>query len=242
MIDKLVKVLAIAKIVKEVVEFVADLFSDSSKKINETMAVTSDSSANDIAKLQEIFNEFRIAALAKAKDIESRVMTEVEAYSDDLLFMMEGKKDVLQKFNINFDQINRKIGKIKMAIPGTFDNAISKIISLNNPDCAKVVRMMPGPMKESSSQQLLEQAFKAGLHEIVMRLNAAINELNEDVGDIINSGFEANTMQLRSIIASLQQVESTSQNTEVSQRQVHMAALVTIGSADLAISLLMEEV
>ena len=240
--DKLNKVLLVLAIAEKLVGFIAGLFGDSSKKVAETKAVTSDSSANDIAKLQEIFNEFRTAALSKAKELESSVTTEVEAYSDGLIFMMEGKKDILKKFNISFEQISRKIGKIKMAIPGTFDNAMSKIISLNNPDCAKVVQMMPGSMKDASSQRLLEQAFKAGLHEIVMRLVTAINELNEDIGDLVNSGFEANTLQLKSIIASLQQVESATQNTESSQRQVHADALVTIGSADLAIYLILEEV
>lgn len=189
-IIKLRDIYEFVKFAQKVYKFWKETFGKTAENAGKTAPVTNESTIEDVAEINRIFNDFKISIEKQANDIENKLVEEISQYADELCFAVDGGSSLLSKYQINLNRLKSQIDKLKNGITGTMPKEVSKIISLDNPDCKRIVKMLPGRKKEEEFKILLIAALDAGKGAINEKVETIINNIVDDFEFALNDGIE----------------------------------------------------
>lgn len=156
-----------------------------SREIGETKQQNKNSSVEDVDKIQSIFEDYRGQVHREANRIEEAVYNEVAYYVEELNNILLQEKELLDKYEIKIKRIERVIGKLSKNINGNIDKMICKKVSLDNPECRNILRMIPGAKKEQAMSDLLNKSLKEVLNQYCADFRQDLADLFEDVEEEI---------------------------------------------------------
>ena len=150
----------IRKIIK-VIKFFLDILKKPSEEAGKT---DSDDSLENIERITQIFTDFKEQIHLRAIEVEKVVVDEVDYYVEELHDILMENDGKVTKYGIHTKRIDRQIDRISSRVKGAIDNKLSKEVSLDNSECRKVVRMIPGAKKESAMAEFFSRSVKRALH------------------------------------------------------------------------------
>lgn len=214
-------------------KWLKDTFGKTAEEAGKIEPITNESTIEDIAKINEIFCSFKESVEKQVIEIESKIVVEVSDYVDELCFVVEAGNSLLSKYNINMNRFKRQIEKLKSGISGTLQKEISKRISLDNPECKKVVKMLSGSKKEEEFKLLLMAAINAGIGAINEKVKIIIADIMDDFEFTLNDYIELIEIEATSQMNLLTDAELKSNDTVQIKNVIKCNANLIICSCEL---------
>ena len=115
---------------------------------------------------------------------------EVRVYLEEILDVLSDNQEITEKYGIKVKRIERKINRIIPQMLGIIDFELSKKISLDNNECRKIMKMIPGRKKEEALDEFLGKAFNESLDRCCENLQENLQELYEEVNEEILGTIE----------------------------------------------------
>ena len=178
------------RIILEVVKEIINVFKKPSEEVGKTDSINDDDSVDNIDRIIQIFSDFKDQVHAKAFNIERAISEEVNFYIEELNNIFYQNSNQINKYGINMNRINRQIDKISLKVKGTIDREISKKVTLDNPECKKIIKMLPGTKKERAFNLFLNESFKYAIEVCCREIRSTLEEIYEDVETEIFSVIE----------------------------------------------------
>lgn len=180
----------IKKLAQKAWNWLKDKFKKVAQDAGRLEPITQETAIEDIAKINEIFSDFKESVEKQANEIEASIGAEIIAYTDELWFTVNGGNAILSKYNINLNRFKRHVEKLNIGIKGTMQKEISKRISLDNPDCKRVIKMLPGTKKEEEFKSLLNMAINSGIEAINEKVESIVENILDDFEVALNDCME----------------------------------------------------
>lgn len=167
-----------------------DVFKNASKNGGKIESTSTDNAPETIEKVTEVFAEFKKQVHYKTEEIEKAIEQEVRVYLEEILDVLSDNQEITEKYGIKVKRIERKINRIIPQMLGIIDFELSKKISLDNNECRKIVKMIPGRKKEEALDEFLGKAFNESLDRCCENLQENLQELYEEVNEEILGTIE----------------------------------------------------
>ncbi|MBQ8135097.1 MAG: hypothetical protein IJ192_11945 [Clostridia bacterium] len=146
------------------------------------------SEATDIAELNRLLNEYRTNISSAANDLEREMIIE---YTEELKEIM----NLFEEYNkelkvIRSETVKRRFKRMNNEIKGTFEEYISKRISLDDPEFVKILKLPAGELKNQRLQEIKQKVFIEAGNEIVRKIKNAVDEFSDTVEDAFYEHLE----------------------------------------------------
>ncbi|MFC4803577.1 hypothetical protein [Filifactor villosus] len=223
-------------IIIKVVKKLVDLFKKPSKEAGKTDSINNNSSLENIDRITQIFSDFKDQVRLKACEVESAATDEVNYYVDELHDILNDNADKVDKYGIRIKRIEKQINKISSRIKGTIDNELSRKVSLDNPECKEIVKMIPGSKKEVAMNTFLSSSVKEALKKCCSNIHENLDEIYEDVESEIIGAVESIQKENDHLKASLSAIDED--NYEVTARKQMIDAYFSIDACDIVLETL----
>lgn len=181
--------------------------------------INNDSSVSDIEEVTKVFEGFKRIVKEKTDTIEKKAAEEIQFYIDELHQLLDQHVEMTSKYRINVTRLNRSIGRLPSNINGVIDATISKKVSLDNPKCKEVLKMLPGAKKEEALKELMSSAVNDGLQECCAQLHYNLSEIYEDAESEILGTIDSLQQQINAAKKSLDSVDETNYQ-ETAKKQI----------------------
>lgn len=158
--------------------------------IGQTGPITSNSTAEDISKLNKSFAEYRKSVEVQAAAVEDALCKQIRSYAEDLVFLAQTDHPVFQKYHVHLQRFQRKADTLSSRMEGAVMDKISRVISLDSPECSQVIRMLPGTEKDQAADKLLHSAIQQGLQVAAARAAELSQELLEEYEDAVSEAID----------------------------------------------------
>ena len=180
------------EITKVIYGLVKVFIDKTSKEAGNTKPVTASSTVEDVMEINTIFLEFQRKANAEASAIEEKTFVEIEVYIEEVLFVVDNYEKLLTKYDIRTKNLKQRISRIKRDLSGRISLEVSKEMAMTNPQCATILKMLPGQKKEDAFKQFLEKTLQKALdffaktltEEILYAIESFQEEVSEQLGQI----------------------------------------------------------
>lgn len=139
------------------------------------------SEANEIAEMNKLLLEYRQNIITAGNDVEREMIVECSMEMQDIM-------EVFEKFNKELkiartESIKRKFKHLNSELKGTFADYIEKKISLDNPDCIKVLKLPAGELKNQRLQEMKQNIFIAAKDEMIDKIKYTVSDFSDAVED-----------------------------------------------------------
>ena len=171
----------------EVVKRAIDWLKD---KLGKSKPVTKNSTAEDISELNRAFAEYRKSVEAQAAKVETALCESLKSYAEDLVFLAHTDHPVFQKYRVRFRRFQRNADTFPSRMEGAVMGKVSRVISLDSPECSEVIRMLPGAEKDQAADRLLRSALQQGLQEAAARASGLSLALLEEYEEAVSEAIE----------------------------------------------------
>lgn len=207
----------ISKIIK-VIKTLFGLFKKPSKDAGETDSVNDNSSLENIDRIMQIFSDFKEQVHARAVEVEAAVVDEINYYAEELHIILE-QTDNVSKYSIHTKRIERQIDRMASRVKGTIDHELAKKVSLDDPQCKKMVKMIPGAKKEAAMNEFFNTAVTDALDSCCMELQSTLGEIYDDVEIEIVGAIDAIQKQNEHLMESFSSIDEKDYEA-TAQRQI----------------------
>lgn len=155
------------------------------RKIGRNKPQNRDSTVEDISNIVKILEEYKEQVHSEAIKIEERVMAEVAYYVEELNSLFSQNADLLRAYQIRGQRIESRIQRTLKSMRGGIDHTTSKMISLDNAECRKILQMIPGNKKEQAMKEFMQDSIQNALNQYCKEFREELAELFADVEDEI---------------------------------------------------------
>lgn len=176
-------------------------------EISNMDSVNNGSSADDISRIAEVFEKYRKQIDEQASEIEKGVYEEVRYYIDELLFMLEQKEDILQRYFIRTKRIEKNVQKILAGINGSFDRELTKHISLDNAECKEILKMIPGTKKDEAMSVFMRTSIEAALDRCCSDIRESLNDVFDELEEQISDKMEYVKKEMELNVQNMEQID-----------------------------------
>lgn len=192
----------ISIIVSGIVELIKGKHAE---KISKTDSVDERSSVEDINKVLEMFSDYKNQIGEKTSKVEEILTEEVEAYIKELQTILDRKQDVIKKYGLRPERLERRFSKLTKSIQGSISREVSKKVSLDNYECSQIIRMIPGAKKEKALTSFFNDTVKSALNkccdDLQLMLEEFYEETEEELIEVINIAQKNNEQNVIDLAA-----------------------------------------
>ena len=202
------------KIAKKVAPLVIDFLGGLIDTLGDKKPVTKNSTAEDINDINKVFQEFRQSIEAQARENERLLLEDVQIFTDDLRWAAQTDNPLFAKYNVRFNRFDRKADSLAALMDGVMMDKISRVISLDSPECSRVIKMLPGTEKDKAVAELFNSACRQGQEAVIAKTNNLCNELLEEYEEAISDAIEQITLSINAKEQELSQLLSCADSDE----------------------------
>lgn len=193
------------KLLKKIWE---NLTEEPAKEAASLKAVNDQSPVADVSRAAEVFETYKDQVRKEAETIENAVEEEVEYFLKEITAMLQAKEDVLSRYQIRLPRIERKTRKILSKIKGRIDHEISRTVSLDNPECKRILAMSSGSRKEEKMKKFFQNALESALETVCDEIKEMLEEIFEELDEEIPGAVERSREEVKRYSRELEQVDS----------------------------------
>lgn len=157
------------------------LTTQPAKSIAALEAINRQSSVEDINKITAVFESYKEKVQGESRKIEQAVYEEVEYFMEELNQLLQENGEIMGKYRIRTNGIQRRISKIMSRLQGSIDHEVSRTVALDNPECKRILMMVPGERKERAMTAFFQEALKKALEKICEDIRDMLEEIFEEL-------------------------------------------------------------
>lgn len=178
------------KIIPKIVPVVIDILEGVIDTLGGKKPVTKNSTAEDISDINKVFQEFRQGIEKQAKQNEKLLLEDVKSFAEDLRWAAQTNNPLFSKYNVRFNRFDRKAASLAEQMDGVMLDKVSRMVSLDSPECSQVIRMLPGTEKDQAAADLFRNACRQGQEAVIAKTSSLCNELLEEYEDAVSDAIE----------------------------------------------------
>lgn len=171
-------------------------------------AVNDQSSAADVSRAAEVFGLYKDQVREEAETIEKAVEEEVEYFLKEITAMLQENGDALSRYQIRLSRIERKTRKILSKIEGRIEHEVSRMVSLDNPECKRILAMSSGSRKEEEMTKFFQNALEEALETVCDEIKEMLEEIFEELDEELPGAVERSREEAKRCSRELEQVDS----------------------------------
>ncbi|OON99005.1 MAG: hypothetical protein ATN35_02655 [Epulopiscium sp. Nele67-Bin004] len=160
--------------------------------------------------------------------MENEIVDNMAYTFEEFVMYIDDASDVQSK------KFARDLERIKKRINGQLNSYIHKEISLDNPECRKVLEMRAGDNKKLEMDIFIEKSFDKALEHIVEIIKDEMLDFVENIQDEINYSLDAVTTNITEMISVCEKL--TDEHNTNAQNSVIVSAMTKIALADMVIN------
>ena len=216
-------------------EKIQEVFSD---EISEEKPYDKNTSnANDAERLNELLVSFSEASLKQSETIEKQCIRKIEEYCDALIEFLEKSSDIT-KDRSNLKRVKKNRGKIKKVISGAIKEPLAKKMSLDDPECLRILKLDSGIDKRNRMKNFSNKIIQEALNNLSEKVRDVLDEQSEGIEEFFSSYAESQEKEMMNI---KQQYDAMLQDGNVEASDIEKRCidpLVIIRTAELMEGLL----
>lgn len=167
-----------------------------------------DCDVSDISEINSIFNKFVSSIESEVDYIEEKIKEELYYYLDEIIDFLEEKKKIFRTDSIVL-RSNKQINRLKEKIDGKLKREVSKRISLDNPECKRIIRMQPGNKKSEKLKLFFEKTISESVNDLIKFIRENIEELFDDIEFSIDMKLDEIESNLLNQIEKIKNIEES---------------------------------
>ena len=171
-------------------------------------AVNDQSTAADVSRAAEVFGLYKDQVREEAETIEKAVEEEVEYFLKEITAMLQENGDALSRYQIRLSRIERKTRKILSKIEGRIEHEVSRRVSLDNPECKRILAMSSGSRKEEEMTKFFQNALEEALETVCDEIKEMLEEIFEELDEELPGAVERSREEAKRCSRELEQVDS----------------------------------
>lgn len=206
--DKVLKF--IGKVMPIVLDFLGSIIDGLASK----KAVTKNSTTEEIEDINAFFREFRQKIDGQAKENEKLLLKDIKNFADDLRWVANTDNPIFSKYNVRFNRFERKVAALPEQLNGVMMDKISRVVSLDSPECSKVIRMLPGSEKNKAVDELFRSACRQGQEAVLNKTGSLCDELLEEYQETVSDAIEQLSISVKARECELEQLLSCKDSDE----------------------------
>lgn len=146
---------------------------------------------NDISELNSILMQFSNALQVKANQIEKEIMKECRYFFEDFKELLDSLNVKNSEFTLfKIDRFQRKLEKIESTIYGTMAAYVSRRISLDDEECRRILKILPGNTKKSRMDDFERAVLIEAVNEVATKIKDAMAEFEEQLVQVVEDKME----------------------------------------------------
>lgn len=185
----------IIKVAKKVFELFTNKNEDeerSKEHISNTNATDLEKSEiSDITQLNAALTDFKQALELKVNRIEAEILTECESFFDhysETLEILNEKSGHPSLFKV--ERYRHKLEKIQASLTGTMHQYMSKRISLDDVECQKILKLLPGELKRRKLDDFEHEVLTEAITELITILKEKMQQIQEELVQVIEDKMD----------------------------------------------------
>lgn len=184
-------------------------------------------------RVQHALTEFRTDTQDRSEKLENEVIKESREFLDEFLDDIRKYNKIRygnRRLNINLSHIERENRKTEDEIHGFIVKRVSKRASLDDSECAKILKMDSGKEKEQALDKFYKKILKEAVLELEEVLRNAMEKQTDMVEDKIQQRIDGIMDIYESKVAEFEKIQTVKQSGEVQieQEQIRLAHHVAL--------------
>ncbi len=144
--------------------------------------------ADDIAELNRLLAEYRQGIASAGDNLEREMIAECSIMLQEIMDVFESCNQELKI--LRADSVKRKFNKLSRNLKGTFSEYVRKRISLDDPECVRVLKLPAGDLKSERLQEMKQNVFIDAGNEIIQEIRDAVQDFSDTVEDAFEDHLE----------------------------------------------------
>lgn len=189
------------------------------------------SEANEIVELNKMLCELRDGIKNAAEDLERNMIAECSIELQEIMDLFNEQNAALKLTRT--DSVKRKFNRLYHELQGTFSEYISKKISLDNPECIKLLKLPPGDLKKQRIQELKQAVFVDACNEIVNKIRLTVEDFSDTVEDVITEHLERTEEKIYEKSTAFEELSEVKENDYQATENLQLKASYILSVCDL---------
>lgn len=146
---------------------------------------------NDISELNLILMQFSSMLQLKANEIEKEIMKECHYFFEDfkdMLTLLNEQNDNFVLFKV--ERFQRKLEKIESSIRGTMAYYVSKRISLDDEECRRILKLLPGETKKRRMDDFESTVLVESVSIVTAKIKESMAEFEDQLVQVVEDKME----------------------------------------------------
>ena len=178
--------------------------------------------ADDIAELNRMLNEYRKNISAAAGDLEREMIIE---YAEEMKEIMDTFEEYNKTLKVaRSETIRRRYKRMSNDLKGTFEEYISKRISLDDPEFVKVLKLPAGELKNQRLQEIKQKIFIEAKDDIIQKIKDAVDDFMETVEDAFTEHLDRAEESMAEKSQAFEELSLSSENDTETAEKVFVKA------------------
>lgn len=147
-------------------------------------------------RLNEILVSFSERYLQHCENLEEQCIEEVEDYCNALIDLLEESSE-FTKDNSNLKRVKRNRSKIRTTIIGSLKEPLAKRMSLDDPECLKILKLDSGKEKEKAMKKFSKKIIRESLNNLAMKVTDVLQEQTEGIEEYFTDYAESQEKKVK---------------------------------------------
>ena len=187
--------------------------------------------ADDIMQLNAVLQEYRRNVSAESKELENGIK---EVCREVFNQIIESVEFANSEFNFyKTSTLQRKLDEYLSEIDGIFEMNVIKRISLDDTECEKILKMLPGDLKGTRMAELKKKVFKESIEDLCKKLDNFQMDISESMEMAVSYRLDSLENSLEEKKAAFEKMTEDTENTKSEKEKICLYSVFKMSMAAL---------
>lgn len=174
------KIVGVGKKIKDII------FGEKGKDVSDKKPMdTKNGSVDDMMELNAVLREYHDKVASASQELEALITDACKEVFEQIIDSVEFANSEFHFYRV--ETLQRKRDNYLSDIDGIFAKNVAKKISMDNEECVKILKMLPGELKGIRMTELRKQVFQESIEELCEKLD----DFLEDISDSMEMSVES---------------------------------------------------
>lgn len=194
------------------------------------------SSASDTEQIAGILSGFSLGLKSQAQSLERQAKQMIEDYFEVLTNAL---KELFGNSTIVYSMKTQEVVAIQ-GIDNRLLKVLSRRVSLDDPECLRILKMPRGPAKEAAMDAFGHKVINEGLDELCRSLQIGFKMINDSMSKELDALVQQQINQQKLLIEQLRQMADKFETDADNKEEALLSPSRKLAACDLVVELLEE--
>ncbi len=180
-------------------------------------------STDDMMELNAALREYHDTVAVATRELEMLIMDACKEVFEQIIDSVEFANSEFHFYRV--ESLQRKRDYYLSEIDGIFAKHVAKKISLDNEECAKILRMMPGELKGIRMVELRKQVFRESIEELCQKLDAFFEDISDSMEMSVDSKLDFYLQDIQEKTEIFEKMATKQEDIQAEREKAYMQAI-----------------